>query len=339
MTNDEMTQDRRRTALWPLYLIKGDVDHPRFVNYYLQELISMIEARHLSIDGRRQDQMNSGRVKSLVREARNGWSGKRGTRICIQDQSQPFLVNVDHSTKRSISDMLRVQICSNAELSFLMEVHDGFSAAIAERTGFEGLWASATSIACSLGYRKASEASWNQVMGIIERIVGSTELPVLVDGDVGLSNVNNVGVIAHELRRSGAAGLALEDSSSLKTRQLVREQCREADVDKICSRVRAVRDAVKDDLVLVAGFEAPNDEYGMEETMLRAHNCAEAGADAILLHSCKGAVDEIVSFLHAWRSPLPIVVVPAKDDRMTLFASLSVPLSAIIWEITRCMLR
>ncbi|WP_407185269.1 isocitrate lyase/PEP mutase family protein [Bradyrhizobium centrosematis] len=227
--------------------------------------------------------------------------------------------------------MLRIQVCSNAELSFLMEVHDGFSAAIAERTGFEGLWTSATSIACSLGYRNASKPSWNQVMHIIERIVGSTELPVLVDGDVGLGNANNVGVIAHELRRCGAAGLALEDSSRLKTRQLVREQYRGADVDKICSRVRAVRDAVRNGLVLVAGFEAPDDEYGIKETMLRALDCAEAGADVILLRSCKRAVEGIVSFLHAWRSSLPIVVVPAQDDPMTLFASLNVPLSAIIW--------
>ncbi|MCP3441135.1 isocitrate lyase/phosphoenolpyruvate mutase family protein [Bradyrhizobium sp. CCGUVB14] len=212
-----------------------------------------------------------------------------------------------------------------------MEVHDGFSATIAERTGFEGLWVSATSIACSLGYCYADEAPWNQVKSIIERIVGSTELPVLADGDIVLRSVNSGVIIAHELRCCGAAGLALEDSSGPRAMHVLREQHREANLQKFCSRVRAVKDAVKDDLVLVVCLEAPKDECGMEETLLRAHDYARAGADAILLHSCKDAVDGIVSYLQACRSPLPIVVIPAKDDRMLLSAPLSVPLSAIIW--------
>jgi 2-methylisocitrate lyase-like PEP mutase family enzyme len=72
-----------------------------------------------------------------------------------------------------------------------VEAHDGLSGAIAERAGFRGVWASGLSISCALGYRDANEASWTQVVDAVERIVDSTQLPVLVDGDSGFGNFNN----------------------------------------------------------------------------------------------------------------------------------------------------
>ncbi|WP_404536914.1 isocitrate lyase/phosphoenolpyruvate mutase family protein [Bradyrhizobium ottawaense] len=51
-----------------------------------------------------------------------------------------------------------------------------------------GLWASGLSIASSLGYRDANEASWSQLVQSVERMVDSTELAVLVDGDGGFGN-------------------------------------------------------------------------------------------------------------------------------------------------------
>ncbi len=59
-------------------------------------------------------------------------------------------------------EMLRAQVCSNGELSFLMEAHDGLSATIAQRSGFKGLWASGLSIACSLArlIRKRRPRGW-----------------------------------------------------------------------------------------------------------------------------------------------------------------------------------
>nr|WP_253075629.1 MULTISPECIES: isocitrate lyase/phosphoenolpyruvate mutase family protein [unclassified Bradyrhizobium] len=61
---------------------------------------------------------------------------------------------------------------------------------MAERSGFKGLWASGLSIASSLGFRDANEASWSQLVESVERIVDSAELPVLVDGDGGFGNFN-----------------------------------------------------------------------------------------------------------------------------------------------------
>ncbi|SFK16414.1 phosphoenolpyruvate phosphomutase [Bradyrhizobium sp. Gha] len=83
-----------------------------------------------------------------------------------------------------------------------MEAHDGLSAGIAERAGFKGLWASRLSIASSLGFRDANEASWSQLVESVERIVNSTELPVLVGPDGGFGNFNNARLLARKLRQA-----------------------------------------------------------------------------------------------------------------------------------------
>jgi len=101
--------------------------------------------------------------------------------------------------------MLHAQVCSNDKLSFLMEAHDGLSATIAQRSGFKGLWASGLSIASSLRYRDANEASRSQLVQSVERMVDSTELAVLVDGDGGFGNFNNARLLARKTS-SGSRG-------------------------------------------------------------------------------------------------------------------------------------
>ena len=128
----------------------------------------------------------------------------------MQPQPRSVVANGHHHNAASrAADRLRNQICSNHELAFLMEAHDGLSGAIAQRAGFKGLWASGLSISCSLGYRDANEASWTQLVDVVERMTDSTDLPVLVDGDSGFGNFNNARLLARKLRQRGAAGVAL----------------------------------------------------------------------------------------------------------------------------------
>lgn len=93
--------------------------------------------------------------------------------------SQSTRPNAGHQcTRPSPVEILRAQVCSNDELSFVMEAHDALSATISQRSGFKGLWASGSSIAGSLGYRDANEASWTQLVESLQRIVDSTALAV-----------------------------------------------------------------------------------------------------------------------------------------------------------------
>ncbi|MCC8938657.1 phosphoenolpyruvate mutase [Bradyrhizobium sp. Arg62] len=227
--------------------------------------------------------------------------------------------------------MMRSEVCCSSELSFLMEAHDGLSAAIAERAGFKGLWASGLSIASSLGYRDANEASWSQLVDAVERIVDSSQLPVLVDGDGGFGNFNNARLLARKLRQCGAAGVALEDSCFPKMNSFVGDRHPLADIDEFSGRLRAVKDTVADDLILVSRIESLIAGHEIDEAISRAHAYADAGSDAILIHSRRTAADEIFAFTRAWQNKLPVVIVPTKYYRTPVSAYRRARISTVIW--------
>lgn len=250
----------------------------------------------------------------------------------MQHQPESAVINrPERSTGPSFSQLLRDEICSKTALSFLMEAHDALSGAIAKRAGFKSLWASGLSIASSLGYRDANEASWSQLADVVERIVDSTELPVLVDGDGGFGNFNNARLLARKLHQRGAAGIALEDSCFPKMNSFVGDRHPLADVDEFSGRLRAVKDTVAGDLVLVARTEALIAGHGMDDAILRANAYAAAGADAILIHSRKDTAEEILSFAAAWRNRLPVVIVPTKYYRTPVSAYRDAGISTVIW--------
>ena len=91
-----------------------------------------------------------------------------------------------------------------------MEAYGGMSAVVTERAGSKGLRTSGLSISCLLGDRDTCEASWTQLVNVVERMADLTELPVLADGDSGFGRFNDARLLAPELPR-GAGVVALEE--------------------------------------------------------------------------------------------------------------------------------
>ena len=69
------------------------------------------------------------------------------------------------------------------ELEFIMEAHNGMSAKIVEETGFKGIWGSGLCISAALGVRDNNEASWTQVLEVMEFMSDATTVPTMLDGD------------------------------------------------------------------------------------------------------------------------------------------------------------
>ena len=196
-------------------------------------------------------------------------------------------------------------------LSFLMEAHSGLSAKIVEEAGFAGIWASGLSISAMLGLRDSNEASWTQVLDVLEYMADATTLPILVDGDTGYGNFNNVRRLVRKLGERGVAGVCIEDKLFPKTNSFVGEAQPLADVAEFCGRIRAGKDAqISDAFCLVARTEALISGHGMSEAIRRAEAYHAAGADAILIHSKKATAAEIVEFTARWANRCPVVIVP-----------------------------
>jgi phosphoenolpyruvate phosphomutase len=223
-------------------------------------------------------------------------------------------------------------LLSSPDVSFLMEAHDALSAAIAAQAGFAGLWASGLSISSSLGFRDANEASWTQVVEVVERMADATSIPILVDGDSGFGNFNNARLAALKLFQRGAAGICLEDKGFPKMNSFVGDRHPLADIAEFSGRLRAVKDTVpSDEFVLVARIEALIAGHGLQEAVERAHAYAAAGADAILIHSRKSVPDEILDFARAWHNRLPVLIVPTKYYTTPVAVYREAQISTVIW--------
>ncbi|NRP70932.1 Phosphonopyruvate hydrolase [Ensifer psoraleae] len=219
----------------------------------------------------------------------------------------------------------------SSDLTFLMEAHDGISSAIAAQAGFKGLWASGLSISSAIGYRDANEASWTDVVGVVERMADASGLPILVDGDTGFGNFNNARIVARKLKQRGASGICLEDKGFPKMNSFVGDRQPLADIDEFSGRLSAVRDTTGPDFVLVARTEALIADHSLDEALVRAHAYAKAGADAILIHSRKSVPDEILAFSKEWNNKLPVMIVPTKYYRTPVAEYRAAAISTVIW--------
>ncbi len=196
-------------------------------------------------------------------------------------------------------------------LAFIMEAHSGLSAKVVEEAGFAGIWASGLSISAMLGLRDNNEASWTQVLDVLEFMADATTLPILVDGDTGYGNFNNVRRLVRKLGERGIAGVCLEDKLFPKTNSFLGDRQPLADTAEFCGRLRAGKDAQTDpDFCLVARTEALISGHSMDEALRRAEAYHAAGADAILVHSKKPDAGEIVGFMRRWDGRCPVVIVP-----------------------------
>lgn len=199
-------------------------------------------------------------------------------------------------------------------LSFLMEAHNGLSAKIAEEAGFEGIWGSGLSISAALGVRDNNEASWTQVLEVVEFMADATSVPILLDGDTGYGNFNSARRLVMKLEQRGVAGVCMEDKIFPKTNSFLRSTAQPlADMEEFAGKIRAAKEAQRDDdFVVVARVEALIAGHGMEEALKRGEAYRKAGADAVLIHSRERQPDEILQFKKEWGDRLPLVIVPTK---------------------------
>lgn len=220
-------------------------------------------------------------------------------------------------TKMKKTTQFRQMLQSN-ELEFIMEAHNGLSAKIAQEAGFKGIWASGLSISSALGVRDNNEASWTQILDVVEYMADATNVPILLDGDTGYGNFNNFRRLVQKLESRDVAAVCIEDKIFPKTNSFIRGEAQPlADIEEFAGKIKAGCDTRKDEhFSIIARVEALIAGWGLEEALKRAEAYRLAGADAILMHSKISKPDEIFAFMNAWgidrAKKCPIVIVPTK---------------------------
>lgn len=231
----------------------------------------------------------------------------------------------------SKSTMLR-EMLEGPGTDFLVEAHNALSARIGEEAGFKGIWGSGLTISASLGVRDANEASWTQVLDVVEYMADATTIPILLDADTGYGNFNNVRRLITKLEQRGVGGVCIEDKLFPKTNSFIGERQALADVDEFAGKIRAAKDSQQDpDFCVVARTEAFVSGWDRDEVLRRAEAYHAAGADAILVHSKASTAVEVLDFMGTWDRRCPVVIVPTTYSQTPTEVFREAGVSLVIW--------
>ena len=225
------------------------------------------------------------------------------------------------------------QMLNSKELEFILEAHDGLSAKIVEEAGFKGIWGSGLAVSAALGVRDNNEASWTQVLDVIEFMSDATSIPILLDADTGYGNFNNVRRLVRKLEQRQVAGMCIEDKLFPKTNSFINsEQQPLAEIDEFAGKIKAAKDTQEDpDFCVVARVEAFIAGWGLAEALKRAEAYYRAGADAILMHSKINSADQVLSFMAEWKDTCPVVIVPTMYFKTPTKVFEGAGISLVIW--------
>ncbi|MEE9176563.1 MAG: phosphoenolpyruvate mutase [Thermodesulfobacteriota bacterium] len=224
-------------------------------------------------------------------------------------------------------------LLTGKELSFLMEAHNGISAKIVEEAGFEGIWGGGLCISAAMGVRDSNEATWTQILEVVEFMSDVTTIPILLDGDTGYGDFNTVRRLVKKLEQRNVAGLCIEDKLFPKRNSFLDEGRQElADIDEFCGKIKAAKDSQQNpDFCVVARVEALIAGWGLGEALKRAEAYYRAGADAILIHSKQPRANEIIEFMKEWGDTCPVVIVPTKYYSTPTKVFEEIGISTVIW--------
>jgi len=224
------------------------------------------------------------------------------------------------------------ELLHKPEVCYALEAHNAASALIVEQAGFPLIWASGLTLSASLGHRDCNELSWTDLCTQYAYMSEAVNTPILVDGDTGFGNFNNVRMLVRKLNTYGIAGVCLEDKIFPKTNSFLSYGQNLALIEEFTGKIRAAKDSQNNpDFCVIARTEAFIAGQGLEEALKRAFAYKEAGADAILVHSKKPTIEEITAFCKNWDYSVPLVIVPTKYANTSPEVYQQLGISCVIW--------
>ena len=204
--------------------------------------------------------------------------------------------------KQTAGQKLRQAVADNNPLQVVGTVN-AYSAIMAQKCGHRAIYLSGGGVAaCSLGIPDLGITTLADVLEDSRRITDASDLPLLVDVDVGWGGAFNIARCIREMIRAGVAGVHIED-------QVMQKRCGHRPNKAIVSsaemvdRVKAAVDARSDDsFVIMARTDALAVE-GMDAAIDRARACVEAGADMIFPEAMT-ELDQYRQFVDAVQVPV-----------------------------------
>ena len=212
-----------------------------------------------------------------------------------------------------------------------MEAHDGLTGLIVENTvvhqeggahQFDAMWISSLCDSTAKGKPDIELVDMTSRFRTIEDITEVTTKPIIFDGDTGGKTEHFVYTV-RSLERLGVSMVIIEDKTGLKKNSLFGTEVVQTQdtIENFSAKIRAGKKAQRTiEFMICARIESLILEQGMEDALTRAFAFAEAGADAIMIHSRKKDPSEIQECIEKFRAKdktTPIVLVPTSFNSVT----------------------
>lgn len=205
------------------------------------------------------------------------------------------------------------ELFNSNELIRVMGAHNALGAKLVEKSGFDAAWVSGLEISTSYALPDANILTMTDFFNVASSMNEAVNIPVIADCDTGFGNSNNVIHLVRKYEAAEIAAVCIEDKLFPKVNSFIPGRQELASIAEFVGKILAAKNAQNDpDFMIIARVEALIAGWGMEEALKRAHAYADAGADAILIHSKSGPPDEIYEFVDKWNNQAPLVVVPTK---------------------------
>lgn len=212
-----------------------------------------------------------------------------------------------------------------------MEAHDGLTGLIVENTvvhqdggahQFDAMWVSSLCDSTAKGKPDIELVDMTSRFRTIEDITEVTTKPIIFDGDTGGKTEHFVYTV-RSLERLGVSMVIIEDKTGLKKNSLFGTEVVQTQdsIENFSAKIKAGKKAQRTkEFMICARIESLILEQGMEDALNRAFAFAEAGADAIMIHSRRKDPSEIQEFIEKFREKdktTPIVLVPTSFNAIT----------------------
>lgn len=250
--------------------------------------------------------------------------------------SDPKYADIDARTRSDLAmpDIRRGRLKRMLDakgLVIAMEAHDGLTGLIVENTvvhqkggghQFDAMWISSLCDSTAKGKPDIELVDMTSRFRTIEDITEVTTKPIIFDGDTGGKTEHFVYTV-RSLERLGVSMVIIEDKTGLKKNSLFGTEVVQTQdsIENFSAKIRAGKKAQRTkEFMICARIESLILEQGMDDALTRAFAFAEAGADAIMIHSRKKDPSEIQEFIKRFRAKdksTPIVLVPTSFNSVT----------------------
>lgn len=184
-------------------------------------------------------------------------------------------------------DRLRA-LLAKPEILQVPGAHNALTGLLAQEQGFQALYVSGGAVTATLGLPDLGIMGLDELCFVTRMIARATDLPLIVDGDVGYGGTLNAMRTVRELEAAGAAAVHIED-------QMLPKKCghlndkRLVPAEEAAAKIAAAKQAAAD-LVIIARTDAAGVE-GLDAAIARAKVYKDAGADVVFPDGLPSADD------------------------------------------------